>query len=76
MLATNLSEAEGTEAKLRMAFRLYDKDSSGDQDDQDDHNEQDDDHFQIYDEPWSLYFGPTKSMTLLLFRLFQFLISF
>ena len=32
MLATNLSEAEGTEAKLRMAFRLYDKDSSGDQD--------------------------------------------
>ena len=29
MLATNLSEAEGTEAKLRMAFRLYDKDSSG-----------------------------------------------
>ena len=31
MLATNLSEAEGTEAKLRMAFRLYDKDSSGDQ---------------------------------------------
>ena len=30
MLATNLSEAESTEAKLRMAFRLYDKDSSGD----------------------------------------------
>ena len=50
MLATNLSEAEGTEAKLRMAFRLYDKDSSGDQDerdDQDDQDDQDDDHFQI-----------------------------
>ena len=30
MLATNLSEAESTETKLRMAFRLYDKDSSGD----------------------------------------------
>ena len=30
MLATNLSEAESTETKLRMAFKIYDKDSSGD----------------------------------------------
>ena len=36
MLATNLSEAESTETKLRMAFRLYDKDSSGDDPDDDD----------------------------------------
>ena len=35
MLATNLSEAESTETKLRMAFRIYDKDSSGDLTDDD-----------------------------------------
>ena len=29
MLATNVSEAESAEEKLRWAFRLYDKDSSG-----------------------------------------------
>ena len=29
MLATNASEANTTEEKLRWAFRLYDKDSSG-----------------------------------------------
>ena len=29
MLATNVSEAHTTEEKLRWAFRLYDKDSSG-----------------------------------------------
>ena len=40
MLATNLSEAESTETKLRMAFRLYDKDSSGDDPD----DEKDKDH--------------------------------
>ena len=65
--------------RTRQVSKCYDKVSSGDQDqqdDQDDHNEQDDDHFQIYDEPWSLYFGPTKSMIFLVFRLFQFLISF
>ena len=32
MLATNLSEADGTETKLRMAFKIYDKDSSGELD--------------------------------------------
>ena len=30
MLATNLSEANGPDDKLRMAFKMYDKDSSGD----------------------------------------------
>ena len=35
MLATNLSEAESTETKLRMAFKIYDKDSSGDLTDDD-----------------------------------------
>ena len=34
MLATNLSEANGPDDKLRMAFKMYDKDSSGDQWDQ------------------------------------------
>ena len=34
MLATNLSEANGPDDKLRMAFKMYDKDSSGDQCDQ------------------------------------------
>ena len=29
MLATNLSEANGPDDKLRMAFKMYDKDSSG-----------------------------------------------
>ena len=29
MLATNLSEADSIEDKLRLAFKLYDKDSSG-----------------------------------------------
>ena len=29
MLATNLSEANSPDDKLRMAFKMYDKDSSG-----------------------------------------------
>ena len=29
MLATNLSEAETPDEKLRMAFKMYDKDGSG-----------------------------------------------
>ena len=29
-MATNLSEANGPDDKLRMAFKMYDKDSSGD----------------------------------------------
>ena len=32
MLATNLSEANGPDDKLRMAFKMYDKDSSGELD--------------------------------------------